>query len=134
MTTNRELQQQAQAEREPARRVARPLVDIFETDDRIVVIADLPGVRQDGLELTIDRGVLTIRGEVRRLPDAPLPEGLPTRFERAFTLPEIIDPEGVDATLEQGVLTLAMTKRREAEPRRIEVRQRGALTAASTPP
>jgi len=104
----------------------RPRADIYETDESIVVLADMPGVAPDGIDVTLERGVLTIRGRVPDLPHegyrrvyAEYQEG---DFERSFTLSEHIDADRIEARMQDGVLTLALPKAEPARSRRIEVK------------
>jgi len=104
-----------------------PRVDIREEAERFVVAADLPGVEGKDIEITADKGVLTIRGE-RRSEKKDKGEGY-ERVERAsgaflrrFTLPESADAEAIKATHVNGVLEVSIPKRPQAQPRRIDVR------------
>lgn len=103
-----------------------PRVDVREEAERFVVAADLPGVEGKDIEITADKGVLTIRGE-RRAEKKDSGEGY-ERVERAsgtflrrFTLPESADAEAIKATHVNGVLELSIPKRPQAQPRRISV-------------
>jgi HSP20 family protein len=103
-----------------------PRVDVREEAERFVVVADLPGVEGKDIEITADKGVLTIRGE-RRAQKQDSGEGY-ERVERAsgtflrrFTLPESADAEAIKATHANGVLELSIPKRPQAQPRRISV-------------
>ena len=103
-----------------------PHVDVREEAERFVVTADLPGVEGKDIEITADKGVLTIRGE-RRAEKKAAGEGY-ERFERAsgtflrrFTLPESVDAEAIKATHVNGVLELSIPKRPQEQPRRISV-------------
>lgn len=103
-----------------------PRVDVREETDRFVVTADLPGVESKDIEITADKGVLTIRGQ-RGSANQTAGEGY-ERVERAsgsflrrFTLPETVDAEAIKATHVNGVLELSVPKRPQAQPRRIDV-------------
>lgn len=103
-----------------------PHVDVREEAERFVVTADLPGVEGKDIEITADKGVLTVRGE-RRSEKKDSGEGY-ERVERAsgtflrrFTLPESADAEAIKATHVNGVLELSIPKRPQAQPRRINV-------------
>lgn len=98
--------------------VVPPPVDIYETADRVILLADMPGVPPGNLEITIHRGILVIRGRVEE--QLHLSE-LPTRYERSFNLPDAIDQEQLKAEIVDGVLRLEMPKRAQAQPRRINV-------------
>ncbi|HVP33517.1 MAG TPA: Hsp20/alpha crystallin family protein [Steroidobacteraceae bacterium] len=103
-----------------------PQVDVREEADRFVVTADLPGVEGKDIEVTSEKGVLTVRGE-RRTENKSEHDGY-TRIERAsgsflrrFTLPESADAEAIKASHVNGVLELSIPKRPQAQPRRISV-------------
>jgi HSP20 family protein len=105
-------------------RYLRPAVDITEKEDCLTIIADLPGVRKENLEIGIDKGILTIEGQVD--PGAPGNE-VYREFElmsyyRQFQLPEAIDQDTTQAEFVNGVLTLRLYKAEAAKPKRIEVR------------
>lgn len=104
-----------------------PAVDVREEPERYVIVADVPGVDPGAIEITMERGVLTIKGERR---DAPAEQGaVLSRTERAqgsfhrrFSLPESADEERVAASSSHGVLTVTIPKKAAPKPRRIEVR------------
>ncbi len=114
-------------EHEPTRSedaYARPPVDIYEDDEGLVVIADVPGVEPSGLSVQVDRGVLTIQGRASHLATAPPVEreyGL-TGFFRQFQLPSEIDATRITADLQHGVLTLRLPRVERAKPVHISVR------------
>lgn len=105
-----------------------PRIHLFDAGQSLVVKADLPGMAQSDLQLTINQDVLTLSGERK----ANLPEGYtvhrqeraPVRFSRSFTLPTKVDPETANAVLKNGVLTLTLSKVPEAQPRRINIQAR----------
>lgn len=103
-----------------------PAVDVRETSDAFVLTADVPGVNPKDIEVTMENGLLTIRGArqsettteqngYRRI------ERVSGRFLRRFTLPETANAEAVTAKTNHGVLTLTIPKRAEVQPRRIEI-------------
>ena len=103
-----------------------PRVDIREETERFVVTADLPGVESKDIEITADKGVLTIRGQ--RGSEKKAAGGGYERVERAsgtflrrFTLPESADAEAIKATHLNGVLEVSIPKRPQEQPRRISV-------------
>ncbi|GIX46998.1 MAG: heat-shock protein [Candidatus Tectimicrobiota bacterium] len=113
----------AEGTRERERYVAPP-VDIYETPEGLVVMADLPGVSKDDLEVRVDNHVLTIRGRARPAVQAdPIyREYELVNFFRQFELTEKIDESRITAELKHGVLTLHLPKAEEAKPRKIEVK------------
>ena len=112
-------------ERTRERPVYVPRVDIVETGDALEILADMPGVTRDGVEVTLEQRVLTIRGRA----EVPAPEGLaplhleyePGDYERSFALSDAVDPSGIEARVRGGVLHLRLPKAGPAERRRIEV-------------
>ena len=114
------------ARREETREQERyitPPVDIYETKDGLTVVADLPGVPQQGLDVRVADGVLTIQARTEHVaPGNPVErEYQLLNFYRQFELPEEIDAERIGAELKHGVLTLKLPKKEKAKPRRIEV-------------
>ena len=103
-----------------------PRTNLFDDGANLVLQAELPGVREKDLQLTINQEVLTLRGERK----TDVPEGYsvhrqersPVKFARSFTLPAKIDSEKATASLKNGVLTIALPKTAEAQPKRIAVR------------
>jgi len=103
-----------------------PRVDIKEEPSRFVIFADLPGVDPSSIEVNMDKGVLSIKGE--RKTEAQAEGERWSRNERAhgvffrrFALPDSANPEGIEATGKHGVLEISIPKRPEASPRRINV-------------
>ena len=105
--------------------VCMPAVDIFETDGTITVLADMPGVKSDELEIDLRDNVLTLTGRVVAAPTGEtdvLREYDGGTFFRQFTLAESIDQAKIDAKLADGVLRLELPKVERAKPRQITVR------------
>ena len=104
----------------------QPPVDIFEDPHGIMVVAEMPGVSKERLNVQADRNSLTIEGEAV----IDIPEGMEpihadvryTRYSRSFVLSAELDSEAIDAKLKDGVLTIRIPKRREFRPRKVEVR------------
>jgi len=105
-----------------------PTVDIREDADRFVLFADIPGVDTKDIEITMENGVLTIRGE-RKLESEEERQGY-KRMERArgtfyrrFSLPDSADPERVSARGKNGVLEVTIPKHERVQPRKIAVEE-----------
>ena len=103
-----------------------PPVDIHEEANQFVVRADLPGVKPADIEVTAEKGVLTLRGErsfEKRDADGHYSriERVSGKFVRTFTLPENVATDQITAQFKDGVLELAIPKVAKPEPRRIEV-------------
>ena len=103
-----------------------PPCDILENADSVVLRAELPGVHEEDIEIHVEGGTLTLRGEKRFEKEEC--EQSYHRIERAygdfvrtFTLPRSIDPEAISAKYERGVLELTMPKRAETKPRQIRI-------------
>ena len=107
------------------RPVFRPSVDILDTPQEVVLVADVPGVDEAHLDVTLDKNVLTIHGTV----EPPAFEGYtPVRneygvgdFERVFTLSDDVSRDGIEATVKDGVLLLRLPKTAHSMRRKINV-------------
>jgi HSP20 family protein len=102
-----------------------PPVDLYETTDRYVLIAELAGLTRDDIEIQVQDGTVTLQGR-RRSPAVPCEryhrvERGHGAFKRRFSVPVPIDTRGVIADLKEGVLTVTLPKSADAMPRRIEV-------------
>jgi HSP20 family protein len=125
------VQQQTPAAREtgqrmPTRPVFMPPADIYETKDSIVVLAEMPGVSPDGVDISLERRVLTIRGRSAANEHAGYQrvysEYADGDYERVFTLSENIDRDRIAATLKDGILQLVLPKAEAAKARKIELK------------
>lgn len=102
-----------------------PPVDIYEDDEGLNVLADLPGVQKDAIDIRVENGVLSIEG---RQPtqsiaeDSPYSEFRLMNFYRQFALSDEVDQDRISADLRHGVLTLRLPKAEKAKPRKIEVK------------
>jgi len=103
-----------------------PHVDIREEDERFVVVVDVPGVEPKDIDVTADKGVLTVKGE-RHSEKKASKDGFQSveratgTFLRRFTLPESADADAIKATHVNGVLEVSIPKRPQEQPRRISV-------------
>ena len=102
-----------------------PHVDIYETEQEVTVIADMPGVSVEGIELSLEDNVLTIQGH--RQPQKQTGRTVLEEYEvghylRRFTVAETIDQDRIDASLADGVLTVRLPKAKPAQPKKIEVK------------
>ena len=106
--------------------VLRPPVDILEDAHGIMVVAEMPGVSKDRLNVQADRNNLLIEGDVvietATGMEAIYADVQSTRYARSFVLSGELDTEAIDANLKDGVLTIRIPKRAEYRPRKIEVR------------
>jgi HSP20 family protein len=101
-------------------------LDVYERDDAYIIEADLPGLRPDDIDVTIQKRTLTISGEIMR-EDAPegtrelLRERVYGRFSRSITLPDPVEVDHIEANYHDGVLSLTLPRAEEAKPRQIAV-------------
>lgn len=106
-------------------RTVQPAVEVFEDEAGITLLADMPGVPRERLEIRVEGDALLIEGGVQ----PATPEGLEAvyaelripRYRRSFTLSRELDSAKIDASIKDGVLTLRIPKQAHAQPRRIEV-------------
>jgi HSP20 family protein len=102
-----------------------PTTDIYETDEALTVVMEIPGVEKKDVDVALENDVLRVEGRI----DFSKYEGLEPlyteynvgHFARAFTLPRKIDQQQIGAQVEDGVLTLTLRKAKEAQPRRIAI-------------
>ena len=101
----------------------RPPVDIYEDKDGLVVVADLPGVSKDGLNIEVNDNILTIQARAKHsLPVEPVyREYELANFFRQFQLSDQVDVAKITADLKHGVLTLRLPKAEQAKPKQIRV-------------
>ena len=107
-------------------RVFVPRSDIYELEDQIVIVADVPGASEDSIEVTLEKNVLTLSAFV----DQTAPEGYALKlaeyevgdYQRSFRLSNEIDREKIEATVKDGVLRLFLPKAGEARARKISVK------------
>jgi HSP20 family protein len=132
MADKQELQVQEKREAEKAQEQTRPLraflptADIFETEEALAVVLEMPGVDRNNIAVNVDNGVLTIEGRI----DFNKYEGLQPvyseynigPFRRSFRISSQVDQDKIKAEMRDGVITLTLPKAEEAKPRRIEVR------------
>ena len=114
-------------EERPLRGAWVPAVNIVEREDAIVISADLPGMRPEDVEVTVEQGTLSIRGE-RKLEEKKegetyhRVERLYGLFERTFSLPNTIDTEKIEARFRNGEMHLTLPKREESKPRSVKIK------------
>ncbi|MCZ7546329.1 MAG: Hsp20/alpha crystallin family protein [Anaerolineae bacterium] len=104
-----------------------PAVDVMEDANHITVKAELPGIKPDDIDVSVEAGVLHIRGEYHHEESDEgkhfhRRERRAGRFERALTLPGATNPDSARAEFKDGVLTLTFEKLEEAKPKRIQIR------------
>jgi HSP20 family protein len=103
-----------------------PPVDIYEDDQKLVLKLEVPGVKQEDLDIQVEGRTLTVRGE-RKFSSEEKQENFHRvehrygTFARSFTLPNSVDAENVKATYDAGVLQLELAKKADAKPRQIKI-------------
>ena len=125
MTNNKQVTRTGVGGEKEQPRAVLPAVDVFEDGSGITLLADMPGVPKDQLELKIEGESLLIEGDVQSL----TPDGLEAiyaevrvpRYRRSFTLSRELDTARIEANLKDGVLRLRIPKQAHAQPRRIAV-------------
>ena len=106
-------------------RLFQPVADIFETDENLTVVLEMPGISKDSVDVGLDNGVLTVSGRI----DFSKYEGLQPvyteynigNYQRSFRLSNVIDQDKISAELKDGVMMLSLPKAETAKPRRILV-------------
>lgn len=102
-----------------------PPVDVAETQEKIVVRAEVPGMKQEDITIEFENGLLSIRGERKLVKEEGVTfhrvERTFGNFSRSFTLPRTIDPEHITATYRDGVLEIEVPKKEEAKPKQIRI-------------
>jgi HSP20 family protein len=106
-----------------------PACDIFEDQDGIKIVAEIPGVNREDVKLSLENNTLTIRGEKKQVAEEKTErvhryERSYGVFERSFALPSTVDSERVDAEYANGLLTVTLPKIERAKPREIQVRSK----------
>ncbi len=132
MADDRELQVEQKREVDEGREATTPMrmflpdADIFETEDALSVILEMPGVDRENIDINVEDGVLTVEGRI----DFGKYEGLRPvygeynvgPFRRSFRISSQIDQERIGAEMRDGVVTLTLPKAERAKPRKIEIR------------
>lgn len=113
-------------ERTRAGKVFIPAVDILDAEDRLILLADMPGVDEKSIDVTLEQDLLTIQGNVNwTAPEDFSPmyaEYEIGDYRRSFTVDETIDRDRIEATYRNGVLHLILPKAEPAKPKKIQVR------------
>jgi HSP20 family molecular chaperone IbpA len=103
-----------------------PSTDVFETDDALTVVMEMPGVGRDAIDISLKEDVLQVEGRIDfsnyREMSPVYTEYNVGHYTRSFSLPEKIDQDNISAQLDDGVLTLTLPKTAAARPRRISLK------------
>jgi HSP20 family protein len=107
------------------RRSYAPDFDIRTDDERVIVQLDVPGVKESEIDITLEKGTLTVRGTRKFEPGHEKQQVMLGRaygaFSRSFTLPDYVDDEKLTARLDSGVLTIEVPKQQRAKPRKVQI-------------
>ena len=103
-----------------------PALDLYQNNDNVVAIVELPGMRKEDIEISLHDGTLTIAGERKSETqgngeNANRTERFSGKFRRTVTLPTRVDSNKVNATYKDGILTVTLPKAEEAKPKQIQV-------------
>ena len=120
------MSQQTATDPRTKRRYASPRTDVFETADGLTVMIEMPGVSRESVDLTVEKGTLTVTGKGI----TPAPDGYDavtvefgTRdYKRSYAVSDEFDLDKIDATMKDGVLTLFVARSESAKPRKVEIR------------
>jgi HSP20 family protein len=104
-----------------------PALDVFETQEKFVITMELPGVSPDDVDISVEDSTLMVRGERKFYSEQQEESFLRIErrfgeFTRSLTLPSTADAESIQASFDQGVLTVEVPKREEAKPRKISIK------------
>lgn len=102
-----------------------PALDLYQNNDNVVAIVELPGMRKEDIEISLQDGMLTIAGERKaesgQEEGATRTERFTGKFRRSITLPTRVDANKVNATYKDGILSVTLPKAEEAKPKQIQV-------------
>ncbi len=124
--TDQEMVKNEDLERTRERQCLVPRTDIYETEDMIVLVADIPGVDRDSLDITLDKGVLSIdaynSSSENKGYSVSYSEYVPGDYRRQFRLTGEIDPDRIEAIVSDGVLKLNLPKAEQAKIKKIPIK------------
>ena len=103
-----------------------PALDVYQSNDNVIAVVELPGMRKEAIEISLHDGTLTIGGERKSETSgdgesATRTERFTGKFRRSITLPTRVDANNVNATYKDGILTVTLPKAEEAKPKQIQV-------------
>jgi HSP20 family protein len=102
-----------------------PALDLYQNNDNVIAVLELPGMRKEDIEISLHDGMLTIAGERKTETQggekAERSERYIGKFRRSITLPTRVDADKVSATYKDGILTVTLSKAEEAKPKQIQV-------------
>ena len=102
-----------------------PALDLYQNNDNVIAVVELPGMRKEDIEISLHDGMLTIAGERKSVStegeNAERTERFSGKFRRSITLPTRVEAGKVSATYKDGILTVTLPKAEEAKPKKVEV-------------
>jgi len=102
-----------------------PALDLYQSNDNVVAVVELPGMRKEDIEISLHEGMLTVSGERKQETGenekAERSERYVGKFRRSISLPARVDTSNVSATYKDGILTVTLPKAEEAKPKKIQV-------------
>jgi HSP20 family protein len=102
-----------------------PALDLYQNNDNVVAVVELPGMRKEDIDVSLHDGMLTIAGERQSSPgegeNTERTERFSGKFRRSVTLPTRVDASKVSASYKDGILTVTLPKSEEAKPKKVEV-------------
>lgn len=109
-----------------------PATDVSETPEALVLCLEVPGMSREHLKISVERNILTVKGEKQQETSSENETFYRTErsygsFERSFSLPSHVDADSVNASIENGVLTLRLPRREEAKAREIAIKETKAI-------
>lgn len=121
-----EVLNKEQANEQQTRPVIIPAVNLYEREHEVIIVADMPGVSDKDVDVTVEQHVLTVSGKADWTEPAHYElryrEFAPAEFRRVFSLTSDLDPENIKASMKNGVLTVTLPKSEKAKPRKIPVK------------
>jgi len=123
---DRTLRRRGEEEEGLISRAWAPAVDIYETDEKMVIKAELPGLRKEDVDIEVRDNTLTLRGERKfekeiRRENYHRVERAYGSFQRSFTLPSTVKQEAIEAAFKDGILEISLPKAEEAKPKQIKI-------------
>ncbi len=123
----RTMRRRADEEEGLAPRAWSPAVDIYETDEKMVIKAELPGLKKEDIDIEVRDNTLTLKGERKfekeiKQENYHRVERAYGSFQRSFTLPSTIKQEAIEATFKDGILEVSLPKAAEVKPKKVEIR------------
>jgi HSP20 family protein len=123
---DRTLRRRGDEEEALAPRAWAPAVDIYETDEKLVIKVELPGLKKEDIDIEVRDNTLTLKGERKfekeiKRENYHRVERAYGSFQRSFTLPSTVKQEAIEASFKEGILEISLPKAEEAKPKQIKI-------------